>query len=140
MGTRCAAKAGSAVCKGTQECAKGWADDGALRVGWGEGTAGLASSGRGRERHCKKRIHLTRCKGVGLGTGRDSRGQRRGRQNCSLGRGQGTSPGPAPGSTVPSPREGHRSSERLSNSPRSHSWMSAQAGLKSRSACISLTS
>lgn len=32
------------------------------------------------------------------------------------------------GSAVPSPREGHRSSERLSM-PRLHSWTSAEAGL-----------
>lgn len=75
-----------AVRKDTQECAKGWADDGALRVGWGEGTAGAASSGR--ERCGQKRTHLTRCKGAGPGTGRDSRGQRPRRQNCSLGGGR----------------------------------------------------
>lgn len=91
MGTHCAAKTDSAVRKDTQEGAKGSADG---ELGWGTGRAKRGVVSSSRERRGQKRILLTReIQGGGPGAGRDSRGQRWRRQNCSLGGGRLDQPG-----------------------------------------------
>ena len=106
----------------------------------GGGHSGLGQLWQGQGKALSEKNSLDQMQGGGAGGRQRQQGAKTEKAELQPGQRAGDLPWTSPGSAVPSPREGHRSSERLSNSPRSHSWMSAQAGLKSRSACISLTS